>query len=60
MIMSDDPIVAEVREIREQQAKRFNFDVEAIARDVHERETHTTDRQLVRLTPKKPAVPPTR
>ncbi len=60
MIMFDDPIVAEVREVRERYARRFNFDVEAIARDVRERETRAVDRQLVRLAPRKPAAPPAR
>ena len=57
--MLDDPIVAQVRAVREQQANRFNFDVEAIARDVHERELQAADRELVRLTPRKPAARPT-
>jgi hypothetical protein len=36
--MSGDPIVAEVRAIREAYAKRFNYDLDAICRDLKEQE----------------------
>lgn len=57
--MADDPIVAEVRGVREHRAQRLGYDVEAIARDVREREKLVTDRKLVRLTPRKPMARPT-
>jgi copper oxidase (laccase) domain-containing protein len=31
--MVDDPIIEEVRKIRDEYAKRFNYDLEAIAAD---------------------------
>ena len=36
--MYQDPIVAEVRAIREAYAKRFNYDLDAIYRDLKEQE----------------------
>ena len=36
--MSDDLIVAEIRAIREAYAKRFNYDLDAICRDLKARE----------------------
>jgi len=36
--MAKDPIVEEVRRIRDQYAARFNYDLEAIYRDLKERE----------------------
>ncbi len=36
--MAKDPIVDEVRRVREQYAARFSFDLEAIFRDLKERE----------------------
>jgi hypothetical protein len=36
--MKDDPIVAEVRKGRQEHAARFNYDLEAIARDIRSRE----------------------
>jgi hypothetical protein len=36
--MKDDPIVAEVRKGRQKHAARFNYDLEAIARDIRSRE----------------------
>jgi len=36
--MYQDPIVAEVRAIREAYAKRFNYDLDAICRDLKEQE----------------------
>lgn len=36
--MAKDPIVEEVRRIRDQYAARFNYDLDAIYRDLKERE----------------------
>jgi hypothetical protein len=36
--MSEDPIVAEVRKIREAHAARFDYDLQAIFRDLKEQE----------------------
>ena len=36
--MKDDPIVAEIRRIRAEHAAKFNYDLEAIYRDLKERE----------------------
>jgi hypothetical protein len=36
--MPRDPIVAEIRAIREAYAKRFNYDLDAICRDLKEKE----------------------
>ena len=36
--MFDDPIVAEVRKARDQYAKRFDYDLDAICRDLRERQ----------------------
>jgi hypothetical protein len=50
--MGEDPIVSEVRRIREQLARKFNFDLHAIFADLRERQTSVGSR-LVRR-PKKP------
>lgn len=36
--MPKDPIVEEIRKIREEYASQFNYDLEAIARDLKEKE----------------------
>jgi hypothetical protein len=38
LVMLDDPIVAEIHAFRKAWAKRFNYDLEALARDVQKRE----------------------
>jgi len=50
--MSVDPVVAEVRAIREEYAKKFNYDVRALCRDLQEQE-EKTGRTTVSLTPKR-------
>lgn len=49
--MHEDPIVSEVRQIREQLAKQFDFDLHAIFADLRQRQTSLGSR-LVRR-PKK-------
>ncbi len=50
-----DDIVDEVRKIREAYAERFDFDLEAIFKDIKERE-RTSGRTYVRFAPKR--IPP--
>ena len=45
----EDPIVAEVRRIREELSAEFNFDAPAIFADIRARQASAGDR-LVRLT----------
>lgn len=49
--MINDPIVEEVRRIREEYAARFDYDPAAIAEDLKEQRKHYADR-LVSLPPK--------
>ena len=52
--MQSDPIVAEIREIRERRAARFGYDIRAIVKDAQERDA-AGDRKVVRLPPRRPA-----
>ena len=47
-----DPIVDEIRRIREAQAAKFNFDLDAIFRDLKLKERRS-DRPIVHLKPKR-------
>jgi hypothetical protein len=49
--MVDDPIVAEVRAIRDRHAAKFNCDLDAIHRDLKEREK-ASGRTYVRYPPR--------
>lgn len=49
--MRDDPIVEEVRRIREEYAKQFGYDLNAMAADLRQREQDHRDR-LVNFSPK--------
>ena len=51
--MSSDPIVDEIREIRERLAAEFGFNVHAIAEDAR-RQDAAGDRKVVRLPPRRP------
>lgn len=42
----EDPIVAEVRKARDDYAKQFDYDLDAIYRDLKEKERHS-ERQVV-------------
>jgi hypothetical protein len=55
--MPSDPIVAEIREIRERRAARFHYDIRAIVKDAQERDA-TGDREVVRLPPRRPVALP--
>jgi hypothetical protein len=50
--MNDDPIVAEVRRIREEHAARFGHDLRAIVRDIQAREL-ASGRTYVSLPPRR-------
>jgi hypothetical protein len=49
----DDVIVDEVREIRDQYAKQFDYDLDAICRDLQEKQSRS-ERQLVSFPSKQP------
>ena len=55
--MWKDPIVEEVRAIREAYAKQFDYDLEAIFRDLKEKEAES-DREFISIPPKR--IEPTR
>jgi hypothetical protein len=55
--MQSDPIVAEIRQLREDLAARFGFDIRSIVRDAQERDA-TGDRVIVRRLPRRPSVAP--
>jgi len=50
--MPTDPIVDDIRQIRDQLAAKFNYDVTAIARDARARQK-ATKRTVVSLKPRK-------
>jgi hypothetical protein len=52
--MTHDPIVEEVRRLREAYAAQFDFDLDAIVRDLKTLEKRS-GRQTVRLPPRKPS-----
>lgn len=51
--MMSDPIVEEVRNIREEYARRFNFDLQAISKDLQEKE-RAHGRVVVSFPPRRP------
>ena len=51
--MQPDPIVEEVRKARDDYAKRFNYDLDAICRDLQEKQKRGK-RKVVSLPPKRP------
>ena len=53
--MHDDPIVAEVRAIRERQAARFGFNVRAIVEDAAKHQ-HESGHKVVSRPPRRPAI----
>ena len=50
----NDPIVEEVRRIRDAHAARFNYDLDAICEDIRKQE-QLSGRVFVRLPPRKPS-----
>ncbi|MGD0897955.1 MAG: hypothetical protein ABR915_08960 [Thermoguttaceae bacterium] len=51
--MIDDPIVAEVRNARDEYARRFNYDLDAICKDLEQRQSQS-GRNVVSFPPKRP------
>ncbi len=51
--MQTDPIVEEVRKIRDAYAKSFNYDLDAICRDLQEKQ-RLGKRRVISLLPKRP------
>lgn len=54
--MKSDPIVEEIRKVREAQAARFGFDIRSIVKDAQTRD-ESGDREVVRLQPRHPPDP---
>jgi hypothetical protein len=55
--MWNDPIVEEVREVRNEHAKKFNYNLQAIAADLQKQQRAST-RKFVTRSPKKPTMLP--
>lgn len=51
--MRPDPIVEEVRKVRDEYAKRFNYDLYEICRDLREKQ-RLGKRSVISLPPKRP------
>ena len=51
--MQDDPVVAEIRRIREELAAQFNYDLDAIIEDARKRDA-ADNRKVIRLPPRRP------
>lgn len=51
--MWNDEIVEEVRKVRDEYAAEFNYDLEAIFRDLRQQE-EKSDREIITRPPKKP------
>ena len=54
--MESDPIVAEIRNLREQRAARFGFDLKAIVEDARRRDA-SGDREVVERQCRTPVSP---
>jgi len=52
--MYDDPIVAEIRRLRDEYARRFGYDLDAICRDLRAQQERS-GRRVVRRHPKRPS-----
>lgn len=55
--MWNDPIVEEVRKTRDEHAKKFNYDLQAIVADL-KKQQKVSKHKFVTLPPKKPTVLP--
>ena len=51
--MIDDPIVDEVRQTRDEYAKQFNYELDAICRDLREKQERSKTK-VVSFPPKRP------
>ncbi len=54
--MWEDPIVAEIRKIRDEHAAKFNYDIAAICED-YRRMAKESGRQYVTFPPRRPEAP---
>ena len=54
--MQSDPIVAEIRNLRERRAARFGFDIRSIVKDAQERDSASA-RKIIRRPPRRPLLP---
>ncbi|MFT5326157.1 MAG: hypothetical protein ACI8P0_004031 [Planctomycetaceae bacterium] len=52
--MTDDPIVEELRKVRDEYAKTFGYDLDAICRDLQKKQEQP-GKQVVSFPPKRPA-----
>lgn len=52
-MITDDPIVAEVRATRDKHAAQFGYDLDAIFRDIREKQK-ASGREYVTFPPRKP------
>ena len=55
--MIDDPLIEEIRRNRNEYAKQFNYDLDAICRDLKEKQ-EISGRKAVSFPPKKPTTCP--
>ncbi len=55
--MWNDPIVEEVRKVRNDHARKFNYDLKAIAADL-KKQQQAGRRKVVSLPPRKPTILP--
>ena len=51
--MWQDPIVEEIHKTREEYARQFNFDIDAICKDIQAKQANS-DREVVSFPPRKP------
>ena len=51
--MTNDPIIEEVRRARDEYARRFNYDLDAICRDLQEKQNQP-GKNVVSFPPKRP------
>jgi len=56
--VKNDPIVTEVREVRQKLAARFNYDLEAIFADARKRQS-SSGHEVISLNPRIPGTPGT-
>ncbi|TWU28113.1 hypothetical protein Pla144_14000 [Bythopirellula polymerisocia] len=54
MMTNDDPIIQEVRKARDDYAKKFNYDLDAICKDLQEKQQRP-GKQVVSFPPNRPA-----
>ena len=55
--MWNDPLVEEIRKVRNAHAKKYDYDLRAIAADLKDQQ-HASKRKTISFPPKKPVVLP--